>query len=275
MRLGIVLEQPFVRDAAEAERLGFELGWLDESTTPAPLVAAAAFASATVGLRIVACVAAGPHPMTLAEDAAVADLLLRGRLVLGLESADAGLLDESVALLQQALTPRPLRHIGERWRVPALMPEHEQIPDAVRVTPAPAQLELPIWLRGSAAQAVARRRCLSFVGEDSQGDALQAAAWEAVSTALGPPAERLRRPALRGIRPTAAGLDGASLVSTLLRDRERWGMDVAILKLPASLGRDGRATVLHQIATEVRPRVQLSELPPGLEQYWASDRRAL
>src|SRR5581483_3206153 len=72
--IGLDLPEPLGERAVEAERLGFDLGWIDERAVPAPLVAAAWLGARTSAIRLVAAVTAGPHPVSLAEEAAVADL---------------------------------------------------------------------------------------------------------------------------------------------------------------------------------------------------------
>ena len=127
-----------------AERLGLDAVWLSEhhltsdGMTPAPLVLAAAIASRTSRLRIGTSVLVLPlhHPLRVAEEAAVVDLLSGGRLVLGVgqgyaerEFAAFGvprrdrarLMEEGVAALRSVLssgvfgaervTPSPLRPV--------------------------------------------------------------------------------------------------------------------------------------------------------------------
>ena len=249
-----MIAPPWAPDAGLAEACGFEVAWIDERATRAPLVVAAALAGRTATVRVVANMTAGPHPVTLAEEAAVADLALGGRLILGLHGDDEALLAETVELLHHAFAARPFRHEGRRWTVPARLPEHELAPPLARVTPAPAQLELPIWLSGAAARAVARAHGLTFVA--GSGETIDANA----------PA-RLRRPALRAVPIRDDGLvDVPALVAALARERDEPGLDVAILKLPAGAG--DRTALIDQIGREVRPRLQLSALPDGLEATW-------
>ncbi len=116
-----------------AEELGFDLAWIEEARALAPLVVAAALAPRTSGIRIAASVGAGPNPVTLAEEAAVADLALGGRLVLAVGSGDEELLQETVELLYHAFAARPFTHAGPRWRAPARLAEHERAEEELRL----------------------------------------------------------------------------------------------------------------------------------------------
>jgi alkanesulfonate monooxygenase SsuD/methylene tetrahydromethanopterin reductase-like flavin-dependent oxidoreductase (luciferase family) len=270
MRLGLVLDAPTAADAALAEELGFDLVWIDERSTRAPLVTVAALAPATSSLLFAAAVGAGPHPVILAEEATVADLACGGRLTLILEGEDSDLLGESADLLLAALAPRPFRHEGRRWRVPAGLPEHEQAEQRVRVMPAPAQLELTLWLGGTAAPAVAAARGLGFVSAGAGDDA--AAHWAAAERLLGPASARPRRPALRSVDAGPEGeLDVDALVAALRRERDEWGLDVLLARLPAGLDEPARRRAAGILAGAVRSRLALDRLPRGLEEHWRRD----
>ena len=162
-------------------------------------------------------------------------------------------------MLFAAFAARPFSHEGDRWRTPARLPEHEHGEQRVRVTPPPAQLEPTVWLAGAAAPAVGASYGLSFVASEPT------AQWANAELSLGAAAGRLRRV---GMRRLEVPLDADLLVAELLRDRDHWGMDVAVLALPTS---DDRAATLDAIARRVRPRVQLDRLPPGLEEYWRQE----
>jgi alkanesulfonate monooxygenase SsuD/methylene tetrahydromethanopterin reductase-like flavin-dependent oxidoreductase (luciferase family) len=259
MRLGVVLQEPWAEDAALAEELGFDLVWIEEREAFAPLVVAAAVGAVTSGIRIVASVGAGVHPVTLAEEAAVADLATGGRLALAVGDDDDELLAETVDVLFQAFAARPFRHEGPRWRIPANLPEHEHAEERVRVTPPPAQLEPTIWLTGAAAPAVGRSRGLSFVSEGGQG-------WPEAERALGPAAARLRR---IGFAAVDVPVEPEPLVQRLLAGREAWGLDVAVLTL-SSVG-DARREALRVVVQQVRPRLQLNRVPAGLQAQWQSE----
>jgi alkanesulfonate monooxygenase SsuD/methylene tetrahydromethanopterin reductase-like flavin-dependent oxidoreductase (luciferase family) len=265
MRIGIVLQTPWTDDAELLEQLGFDLVWVDERVAPAPLIVAGALAAATSAIRIVVSLATGPHPVTLAEEFAVADLASAGRLLLALRSDDEELLRETVELLFHAFAARPFAHRGTRWKAPAGLLEHARAEARMRVTPPPAQLEPSIWLCGDAGPALAREAALAFVaGADDAGER-----WQSLERALGLGAARLRRPALLPVAAAGTGeLDAGRLIASLRQRQEAWGMDVAILELPDGLQAGARERMLRAIAGDVRPRLQLDRLPPGLERHW-------
>jgi alkanesulfonate monooxygenase SsuD/methylene tetrahydromethanopterin reductase-like flavin-dependent oxidoreductase (luciferase family) len=132
--------------AAAVEAHGLAAVLLDAPAGVEALAASvAATATAAVRLAVVVHLDA-EHPLTLAEELAVVDNGSGGRIVAvvdpgNLSDADAA---EAVGLVEQAWSGRPVRHAG-RWTVPAGLPGH-QAPDAVIVTPPPAQLEVPVWL---------------------------------------------------------------------------------------------------------------------------------
>ena len=269
MRLGVVLAEPFAEDAARVEAFGFDLAWVDESSTPAPLVTAAALAASTSSPRLAAAVTAGAHPILLAEEAAVADLSCHGRLVLVLASDEAALLRETVELLFRAWAARPFRHDGPRWSVPAGLPEHENAELQVRVTPAPEQLEPTVWLAGQAAVSVAAEFGLAPVGES---EATATAFWTAAERDGGPAALRARRPHRLRVEADAQGrVEPAALIGRLRAERDAWGADVAILELPPGLTGAARERALGRIATAVAPAIALDRVPRGLSEYWEGE----
>jgi len=124
---------------------------------PSPFVFAAAVGGATSSIRVRVSAALAPlyNPVRLAEDIAVADLCLNGRLDVGLAvgyvEADFAAfgadyrkrgrsLEELVPFLRRAWTGEPLVHRGER----------------IRVTPRPVQDPLPIHLCGSTPRSIDR-----------------------------------------------------------------------------------------------------------------------
>jgi alkanesulfonate monooxygenase SsuD/methylene tetrahydromethanopterin reductase-like flavin-dependent oxidoreductase (luciferase family) len=138
-------------EVQEAEALGYQAVWLSEhhctpdGFLPSPLVAAAAVAARTSRVRIGTNVVPLPlhHPLRVAEDAAVVDLLSGGRLVLGVGQGYAAeefeafgvdrrlrpsLLEEGIAILRGAWDRGRTGFDGRRWRLPDLpfgpRPEH-------------------------------------------------------------------------------------------------------------------------------------------------------
>jgi alkanesulfonate monooxygenase SsuD/methylene tetrahydromethanopterin reductase-like flavin-dependent oxidoreductase (luciferase family) len=125
-------------EVSEADRLGLRTVWLSEhhltpdGMIPAPLVLAAAIAARTSRIEIGTSVLVLPlhHPLQVAEEAALVDLVSGGRLVLGVgqgyaprefaafgvERRDrATLLDEGVAILRQALGTGRVTVDGRHW----------------------------------------------------------------------------------------------------------------------------------------------------------------
>jgi alkanesulfonate monooxygenase SsuD/methylene tetrahydromethanopterin reductase-like flavin-dependent oxidoreductase (luciferase family) len=278
MRLGLHVstDRPIATQVVAAEAHGFDLVWLDEARDPkaaAPLVEASFVASVAPSIRVVAALAAGAHPVSMAEEAAVADLALGGRLTVALRSGQGGRaqLDETVAVLRSAWTARPFRHEGEHWRVPANLPENEGwVERRIRVTPTPAQIQLPLWLVGTGVVEVAADHGLPLVSDAEPLDAV-AAAWNLMEERLRRVAEHLPRPAIWEV--AAAGRSDVDQLSRdLVTARDRFGLDVAVLRLPAGLDDATWDAALATIAHEVRPRVQLDSLPPGTEEFWTDQR---
>ncbi|MFW8745905.1 hypothetical protein, partial [Mesorhizobium japonicum] len=72
-----------------------------------------------------------------------------------------------LALLRTALSGRPIRHRGARWTIPAGL--NDGAPDAVMVTPPAVQAEIPIWLDGDAAVALATETGLPWGAREPAG----------------------------------------------------------------------------------------------------------
>ena len=276
MRFGLVLDggsglDDLIAQASAAEAVGFDLVWARESSSiPSPAVLAAALAPHTSDVHVGIEVQAGVNPVYLAEEAAVADLCLGGRLVLAVSSLDAGLLGETVDVLLTAMAARPFRHVGERWQIPANLDVNVvNREDRVRITPASAQLEVPTWLTGRHAAQVARERCLTYVGAADESTDVLTREWQHTEARLSLAAARLRRVAVRTVDSEADGsIEDEAVVEQLRGDQLAWGMDIVLVQLPSGASLDARLRSLDQLATRVIPRVQLDRLPPGLEQYW-------
>lgn len=125
-------------EVTEADRLGLRTVWLSEhhltpdGMIPAPLVLAAAIAARTSRIEIGTSILVLPlhHPLRVAEEAALVDLVSGGRLVLGVgqgyaprEFAAFGvrrrdratLLEEGVEILRQALGTGRVTVAGRHW----------------------------------------------------------------------------------------------------------------------------------------------------------------
>lgn len=128
---------------------------------PAPLLFASAIGACTEHLRVRLSILLAPlyNPIRLAEEIAVADLCLGGRLDVGLGvgyvkddfdafgvdySTRGRALDELIPLLRKAWSGEPFEHLGK----------------TVRVSPRPAQDPMPIFLGGSSARGVERAATL-------------------------------------------------------------------------------------------------------------------
>jgi alkanesulfonate monooxygenase SsuD/methylene tetrahydromethanopterin reductase-like flavin-dependent oxidoreductase (luciferase family) len=154
--------------AREAERLGYDSIWVsehhffDDGYMPSLLPVCAAMAAVTSRIRVGTGALLAPlyDPIRLAEDAAVVDLISRGRLILGLaqgwrqeEFEVFGVepkgrhrqLEETVAILRQAWSDGQVDPIRGRFDLP------------LTVTPKPATRGgPPIWIAALAEPAIRR-----------------------------------------------------------------------------------------------------------------------
>ena len=128
-----------LEEIEEGERLGFAGVWLsehhfvDDGYLPSPLVVAAAIAARTSSIRIGTNVLLLPmhHPLRVAEDAAVADLLSGGRFTLGVgqgyvqhefetlgfdRKKRPSLFEEGVEVIRRAWGEGRTGYEGRRWR---------------------------------------------------------------------------------------------------------------------------------------------------------------
>jgi Luciferase-like monooxygenase len=270
MRLGLVLSGNFenlTRQAHAAESMGIDLAWLEPAADiEAPLVAAAMLAPVTSVIRLAADVPADRHPIEIAEDAFVTDLAGNGRLVLVVRCDDLDRLGESADVILAATASRPFRHTGSVWTIPSRAGRGGDLTEAVRVTPAPAQLELPLWLAGAAGSAAARHRCLTSVVDDLDGGE---AVWRPAEATLGAGALRLRRPAILDLDADSDGsFDDVALVARLLAARQAWKLDIATIRPPRQLDDEGRVALTRRLASLVRPRIQVERLPSEVESNW-------
>jgi probable F420-dependent oxidoreductase len=163
------LYQETLEQVAWADSLGFDSVWLsehhftDDGYLPSLLPMLAALAMRTSHLRLGTAVLLAPlhHPLRLAEDAAVVDVLSGGRLelgvapgyradefaLLGVRRAERGRrTDETIEILKAAWSAQRFSYRGSCFRF-----------EDVVVTPPPLQRpHPPIWVGGSS-QASAKR----------------------------------------------------------------------------------------------------------------------
>jgi hypothetical protein len=155
MRIGtrwIVMPSP--DEIAAAEQSGAFGLWAD--IPDSGVAAGAELAALTTDPRIVLRIVLGSeHPVTLAEEAAVLDHLSAGRVVCVVDTGGLSIeaATEDLQLLRACWSGRPVRHRGLRWQVPAGLADG--LPESVAVTPTPSQVDLPVWLTGTYAPAVA------------------------------------------------------------------------------------------------------------------------
>lgn len=168
---------------AWSETIGFDDMWFAEhhfthdGYLPSPLVAAAALASRTKRIRLSAAIAILPlyHPVRLAEDGALVDVISDGRFELGV---GLGYRPEEFAGFGIPKTSRGRRSdealeiITRLWRGETVSfdGEHFQL-EGARVVPPPVQQPRPpIWIGGFQAPAI--RRAARF------GDGVLPAYWD-------------------------------------------------------------------------------------------------
>lgn len=232
-------------------------------SVPVPLIVAAALAGRIADLLLAVEVDVGDrHPLELAEEAAVVDLASAGRLVLVARPAEGAEREygEALDLVRTALSARPFRFEGRRWRVPAELPENvHNLETHIRLMPEPAQVRLEVWGAGAGRDAALERGLGYLADADADPDELGRAHERAVA-ALGPAAigaPRARREAL--------GDSSDVLVDRLRAGREAFGQDWAVVS--------GGSEEAAALGTEVRPRVQLHTLNPALERLWGAEDR--
>ena len=152
--------QRAVELVVEAERLGADAVWLsehhlfDDGYLPQPLTFAAALATRTQRLRIGTAIVVAPlrHPLHLAEEAAIVDVLSGGRLELGL---GAGYAANEYAAFSADVTRR-------FSTTDAVASEVRRLLDGGAVTPPPLQRPFPIWLGYQGPQGARRAGRLGF-----------------------------------------------------------------------------------------------------------------
>jgi alkanesulfonate monooxygenase SsuD/methylene tetrahydromethanopterin reductase-like flavin-dependent oxidoreductase (luciferase family) len=240
MRLGLVLAE---RQEWEMARLAEEhglFGVLAGMGDPRTAITAAVYAStATEFVRIGVRVQLGhEHPVTIAEELAVLDNTNNGRTVVLVDTGelDEGAAADELAVLREALGNRPLSHEGPRWKAPARLPANAQAPQAIAVTPKPAQLEVPFWVTGGAARRV---------GEIALVPVLQSEA--------GPSAGR------GFVQPAIAAISGELEADRALVNRwSEAGVTHLLLELPSDADQAG---VMTMISRYLAPEVGMPHFP--------------
>src|SRR2546426_3545454 len=128
-----------LRECEQAEAAGFDSIWLGEHHNhpvlyPAPLIGLAAVASRTRSIRLGTGVLLLPlyHPVMVAEEGAMVDVISGGRLILGIGAGYApeefaafgysvkergSRLEESASLLQRLWTEENVTHRGRHYQV--------------------------------------------------------------------------------------------------------------------------------------------------------------
>ncbi|HXV81418.1 MAG TPA: LLM class flavin-dependent oxidoreductase [Candidatus Binatia bacterium] len=166
-------------ECESAEAAGFDSVWLGEHHNnrvlyPAPLIALSAVASRTRSIRLGTGVLLLPlyHPVMVAEEGAMLDMISHGRLILGIgagyapeEFAAFGYslkergtrMEEGASLLHRLWTEENVTHHGKHYRV-----------DNANIAPRPVQRPRPpIWFGAWAEPAIRRAARLGdawFVG---------------------------------------------------------------------------------------------------------------
>lgn len=257
---------------ATLERWGYDAVWIDDGTANAAAVAAS-LAAATTSIRFIVGYDVGSiHPVTIAEEVAVADLSSGGRLTLVLKSGDAesDLVGETADLVLDAFGTHPFRHAGKAWPTPANLPENKfNLEDKIRVTPAPAQIDLGVWMSGAAARSDATSRALGVVVDAEVEDLATVAEWWTSTRQASPWLRGRIRRALLWTPPTVGDqldIDGA--VEALREWQRALDVDLVAVRPPSRFD----DSLMVDLAVEVRPRVQLDRLPPGLEDHWTEQR---
>ncbi|HLZ95192.1 MAG TPA: hypothetical protein VKT20_07690 [Candidatus Dormibacteraeota bacterium] len=239
MRIGIVLPDGRERELAGlAERHGL-FGVLAGAGNPLTAINAAVYAStATEFARIAVRVALGlEHPVLIAEELSVLDNSNNGRTIV---LADAGELDEDgagdeIAVLREALASRPLQHEGPVWKVPAGLPANVTAPTSISVTPKPAQLEVPFWVTGREAAAIAARQGLAVLAHlpaDAGSSRLVQPARDAITGDVARDRERVTTWARSGVSHLFVDLPDAPVEDVMTTISRHLAPEVAMPNFP-------------------------------------------
>jgi len=186
---------------AWTESIGFRNVWFAEhhgssdGYLPSPLIMAAAAAARTRTMRIGTCIALAPfyHPVRLAEDVAVLDILSGGRfdlaLALGYVPSEADRYGNNFKKRARR-TDDLLQIVRRLWQGESFDFESEffQLKGA-RISPLPISKDLPIWVGGNSAPAY--RRAAKY-GDGFFGPVEGFAEYAAAVEELGDPAKKPR-----------------------------------------------------------------------------------
>jgi len=163
------LVDEMVVEAQQAEKYGFDSFFVTEhhqepsGYLPSPLPLLAALAARTSTIRLGTGIAVLPlyHPVRMAEDCAVIDIISKGRLILGVGmgyqdvdfaayglrvSERVSLFEEGVEIIKRAWTEEKLYFVGKRYTL-----------TNISVTPKPVQKPRPpIWVAAVGDEAMKR-----------------------------------------------------------------------------------------------------------------------
>ena len=163
------LVDEMVVEAQQAEKYGFDSFFVTEhhqepsGYLPSPLPLLAALAARTSAIRLGTGIAVLPlyHPVRMAEDCAVIDIISKGRLILGVGmgyqdvdfaayglrvSERVSLFEEGVEIIKRAWTEEKLSFVGKRYTL-----------TNISVTPKPVQKPRPpIWVAAVGDEAMKR-----------------------------------------------------------------------------------------------------------------------
>jgi probable F420-dependent oxidoreductase len=177
-----------LRECERAEAAGFDSIWLGEHHNnpilyPAPLIGLTAVATRTHSIRLGTGVLLLPlyHPVMVAEEGAMVDMISGGRLILGLGAGYApeefaafgyslkergSRLEEGASLLQRLWTEENVTHRGKHYQV-----------DNATIAPRPVQQPRPpIWFGAWVDPAIRRAARLGdawFVGPSANLDEIR------------------------------------------------------------------------------------------------------
>jgi probable F420-dependent oxidoreductase len=163
------LVDEMLAEAQQAEKYGFDSFFVTEhhqepsGYLPSPLPLLAALATRTSTIRLGTGIAVLPlyHPIRMAEDCAVVDIISKGRLILGVGmgyqdvdfaayglrvSDRVSLFEEGIEIIKRAWTEEKLYFVGKRYTL-----------TNISVTPKPVQQPRPpIWIAAVGDEAMKR-----------------------------------------------------------------------------------------------------------------------